>query len=587
MAKTTIQLRRGTEQQWIDVNPVLRAGEVGVEIDRNKFKIGDGFLSWIDLPYAAGDIDTDAVQALIDAALQDAVLDGVPGPPGDDGAPGADGADGLSAYQIASANGFVGTEIEWLASLVGPPGADGADGAPGADGADGPPGADGADGADGLSAYQIAVANGFVGDESAWLASLQGADGEQGPPGNDGAPGSPGADGNDGAPGADGADGPPGPGVAAGGTTGQILAKNSNTDFDTEWVDAPTGGGPGVTDGDKGDVVVSGSGTAWTVDVDVITNAKLANMVESRIKGRASGAGTGDPADLTGTQVAAILPDAAAGVKGLITPPGGTSTFLRADGSFATPAGGGGTTWYKGTAVPSSGLGVDGDYYVKHYNLSAENTPLSEYSAMVYQKISGTWHRVGTLNKFLSGLAAGGFADSFSYSQAPALTHSSWVTLGTHGTSDSSSVTFTGGADPINKTLSIYTGGPAESLAQFTLTTMPVGGGVMFGAGSAYGVPYPSFIVNADGSCTVYSISGFNRGNIPTVQAGDRFFIYNGFGHAVLAILRSSTVLWDAAVTGTFWDPSWPAQYGSMCLLGAYNTPSAGKVTLNFWRIRS
>ena len=40
----------------------------------------------------------------------------VPGPPGADGAPGA------SAYQVAVANGFIGTEADWLASLVGPKG---------------------------------------------------------------------------------------------------------------------------------------------------------------------------------------------------------------------------------------------------------------------------------------------------------------------------------------------------------------------------------------------------------------------------------------------------------------------------------
>ena len=45
----------------------------------------------------------------------------------------------------------------------------------------------------------------------------------------------------DGAPGADGADGAPGVGVPTGGTTGQVLAKASSTDYDTEWVNA--GGG--------------------------------------------------------------------------------------------------------------------------------------------------------------------------------------------------------------------------------------------------------------------------------------------------------------------------------------------------------
>ena len=73
---------------------------------------------------------------------------------------GPPGANGLSAYEVAVADGFVGDEAAWLASLVGPTGATGATGAtgdtgaPGADGADGatgPPGADGADGAPGAT----------------------------------------------------------------------------------------------------------------------------------------------------------------------------------------------------------------------------------------------------------------------------------------------------------------------------------------------------------------------------------------------------------------------------------------------------
>lgn len=99
---------------------------------------------------------------------------------------GADGSDGLSAYEIALDNGFVGTESQWLLSLKGADGADGQDGADGIDGqdgADGQDGVDGIDGTDGLSAYQIAVENGFVGTEGQWLASLKG---DQGDPGTDG-----------------------------------------------------------------------------------------------------------------------------------------------------------------------------------------------------------------------------------------------------------------------------------------------------------------------------------------------------------------------------------------------------------------
>lgn len=59
---------------------------------------------------------------------------------------------------------------------------------------------------------------------------------EQGPQGIQGEQGPQGLTGNTGPQGDDGV------GVPAGGTTGQLLAKNSGTDFDTEWVDAPSGG---------------------------------------------------------------------------------------------------------------------------------------------------------------------------------------------------------------------------------------------------------------------------------------------------------------------------------------------------------
>lgn len=41
---------------------------------------------------------------------------------GPTGPPGPQGPQGLSAYEVALENGFVGTEEEWLASLVGPQG---------------------------------------------------------------------------------------------------------------------------------------------------------------------------------------------------------------------------------------------------------------------------------------------------------------------------------------------------------------------------------------------------------------------------------------------------------------------------------
>lgn len=92
------------------------------------------------------------------------------------GGVGPAGPAGLSAYEVALANGFVGTEEEWLASLVGPQGPQGLQGPQGPQGPQGetgPQGPQGETGPDGLSAYEIAVANGFVGTEAEWLASLE------------------------------------------------------------------------------------------------------------------------------------------------------------------------------------------------------------------------------------------------------------------------------------------------------------------------------------------------------------------------------------------------------------------------------
>jgi hypothetical protein len=46
-----IKLRRSTASQWTAANPVLFAGEVGVETDTNSFKIGDGTTAWTSLYY--------------------------------------------------------------------------------------------------------------------------------------------------------------------------------------------------------------------------------------------------------------------------------------------------------------------------------------------------------------------------------------------------------------------------------------------------------------------------------------------------------------------------------------------------------
>lgn len=75
---------------------------------------------------------------------------------------------------------------------------------------------------------------------------------------------------------------------------------------------------PVLTDWDKWDVTVSSSGTVWTVDSGVITNAKLANVASATFKGRTT-VWTGDPEDLTSLQATALLDVATTSLKGLMS----------------------------------------------------------------------------------------------------------------------------------------------------------------------------------------------------------------------------------------------------------------------------
>lgn len=49
-----IQMRRDLAAEWTTVNPILAQGEIGMEVDTFKLKIGNGTAAWNSLPYIAG-----------------------------------------------------------------------------------------------------------------------------------------------------------------------------------------------------------------------------------------------------------------------------------------------------------------------------------------------------------------------------------------------------------------------------------------------------------------------------------------------------------------------------------------------------
>lgn len=51
MGNTVIQLRNYTAANWTSDNPILAQGEMGLEIDTNRIKFGNGFTEWNNLSY--------------------------------------------------------------------------------------------------------------------------------------------------------------------------------------------------------------------------------------------------------------------------------------------------------------------------------------------------------------------------------------------------------------------------------------------------------------------------------------------------------------------------------------------------------
>lgn len=178
-----IQLRRDIEANWAAVNPILMEGEIGLETDTNRAKLGNGIDQWLDLPYT-----------------------GIAGPQGPIGPTGPEGPQGPQGDTGADSTvpGPTGPEgPEGPEGPIGPQGDIGPTGPQGEQGERGDTGDPGLDGTDGTAATvdagttttlppgsQATVVN--VGDTTTAVFDFgipEGLQGEQGVPGPEGPPG--------------------------------------------------------------------------------------------------------------------------------------------------------------------------------------------------------------------------------------------------------------------------------------------------------------------------------------------------------------------------------------------------------------
>lgn len=83
--KPVIMIQRyKTKAEWTAANPVLLVGELGIESDTHKAKIGDGITSWSGLAYCIDNVKSSSptfngivnVDGRLDAQLQYEVLNG-------------------------------------------------------------------------------------------------------------------------------------------------------------------------------------------------------------------------------------------------------------------------------------------------------------------------------------------------------------------------------------------------------------------------------------------------------------------------------------------------------------------------------
>lgn len=148
-----------------------------------------------------------------------------------------------------------------------------------------------------------------------------------------------------------------------------------------------------------------------SVDAGHITLARMANLAANSFIGNNTGA-SATPIAMTGTQATALLDVFSSTLKGVVPASGGgTTNFLRADGTWAAPAGGTGTnlTYTASTRAVASSTGT-GFTFPLFTSTNAGLVPLSGGGTTNFLRADGTW---------AAPAGGGGLTNNYTATSAP------------------------------------------------------------------------------------------------------------------------------------------------------------------------
>lgn len=281
------------------------------------------------------------------------------------------------------------------------------------------------------------------------------------------------------------------------------------------WKNKPASAG-GISDGDKGDVTVSSSGSVWTIDNGAVTYAKIQNVsATDKLLGRST-AGAGTIEEITCTSAGrALLDDADAAAQRTTL---GLGTLATQNGTFSGTSSGTNTgdqtitltgdVTGTGTGSFAATIANDAVTYAKIQNVSAADKILGRVTA-----------GAGDIEEITCTTAGRALIDD-----ADAAAQRTTLGLGSIATQSASSVSITGGSITGITDLAIADGGTNASsqttngVTYFNGTSITSGSGLTFNgsqlkatstsAGGQFQINYDSLnffrvTVGSDGSPTL------------------------------------------------------------------------------------